>query len=475
MFKSAKHFISQIFGKLFLLAFLIFNTVHLSIGQSDTIIIDSIIIEGNKKTHDHIITYEMVVKKGDTLLLVELSGVLSADEKRLQSIGIFTDAKVNIHNWYGNHAIIKVTVQENWYIYPYIIFELADRNFNVWRKEFNYSIRRTNYGLALTNINFTGNKDKLKLKFQRGYIHKYEASYERPYILNGWGLSANFLYSESKEIGYLSKENKLLFHKLKDESVIFSQFKGSVGLGRRYSAYLTYNLRLERILAKVSDSIATNLNSKFFLEGNNKLRFWNANANLLWNRTIYPLYPIGGYRLELIVRKDGFTTKDEINNLWFSLDAEHHLPIHKRLILSNRVKTKLYLLDKEIPYFQYSGLGYSNDVLSGYQLQVMDGKNFFLNKNSIKFNIYSFDYTPKYKMPKQYKIMNVKLFGGFNADLGYVYDPIYGDSNPLNNSFEYGFGPRLDLILFNNLTISCEYSWIRNGQHGFFIDSGFNF
>ncbi|MBK8518957.1 MAG: hypothetical protein IPL55_22540 [Saprospiraceae bacterium] len=140
-------------------------------GQRDFVILDSILIHGNKKTRRNVILHEIDFHSGDTISLQMLSGKLISNEKRLQSIGIFTAAKINVKNWKTDVNIcnIDITVQENWYLYPYIIFELADRNFNVWRKEQNYSFDRVNYGLALNHINLTGNKDKLKIKIQRGF------------------------------------------------------------------------------------------------------------------------------------------------------------------------------------------------------------------------------------------------------------------------------------------------------------------
>src|SRR5690606_4078534 len=144
-----------------------------------------------------------------------LSERMLTNERRLKSIGLFNDVNVNIKNWNMDysHCDIEISVIENWFIYPYLIFELADRNFNVWRKEFNYSLRRVNYGIAGNHINLSGNKDKLKLKIQGGYIRKLEIFYEYPYLWKNWGLTGNVLYAENREIPYISKENKPVFFK----------------------------------------------------------------------------------------------------------------------------------------------------------------------------------------------------------------------------------------------------------------------
>jgi len=84
---------------------------------------------------------------------------------------LFTGVRFNISNWDTENktADIAIDFQENWYIYPGIIFELADRNFNVWWTEQNRDFDRVNYGVNVDHINVTGRKDKLRIKLQHGY------------------------------------------------------------------------------------------------------------------------------------------------------------------------------------------------------------------------------------------------------------------------------------------------------------------
>jgi hypothetical protein len=71
--------------------------------------------------------------------------------------------------------------------------------------------------------------------------------------------------------------------------------------------------------------------------------------------------------------------------------------------------------------------------------------------------------------------MNVKLFGRFNLDYGYARDPLFGDNNFLANKINYGYGPALDLILFNNFTLTCQYGITSFGEKGWFFQTDFNF
>lgn len=446
-------------------------------GQSDYVIVDSIHIFGNKKTTRQVIMNEMDIHSGDTISLDQLAKRLSSNEKRLQSIGLFTNAKINLKNWNTDLSIanVEIVLQENWYIYPYIIFELADRNFNVWRKEQNYSLERVNYGLALTHINFTGNKDKLKLKFQRGFTRKYEVSYEYPYLKKGWGFSTNFNYTENREIAYRTEDNKLLFYKNPDERKIFNQYRASIGLVNRRNAFTFQNIRLEFISARVDSFIPQQLNRDYFLEGRTKMRYFYLDYVFKFDNTLYPLYPIGGYRFDLNVRKEGLGIFKDVNNFWFTIGGERHTTIKKWLIISNRLKFKVNLQNNRPPYVLNSGLGYSSDNITGYQLYVLDGRDYILSKNAIKLRILDKDFRPYDRLPNQFKVMNVKLFFRFNFDYGYTRDPYYGVSNTLTNTGQFGYGPALDLIVYNNFTLSCQIGITQFKEQGFFVESGFNF
>lgn len=56
-----------------------------------------------------------------------------------------------------------------------------------------------------------------------------------------------------------------------------------------------------------------------------------------------------------------------------------------------------------------------------------------------------------------------------STDFGYSNDPYYTEANPLVNTWLWGYGPGLDLVVYYNKTFRIE--WIRNrlGEFGYFI------
>ena len=188
--------------------------------------VQEILISGSTTTKRHVIERELDFAVGDTISMDDLIETLDRNEKRLLSCGLFNRAKFHVHCLDLEHCGLSIELQlnENWYIYPGIIFELADRNFNVWWKTYNFDFDRVNYGARFDHINFTGNKDRLKILFQRGYIEKYELAYGLPYISEGKGLSFNIFFAEAREINIRTRESRQHFVALSTNEKLANSF-----------------------------------------------------------------------------------------------------------------------------------------------------------------------------------------------------------------------------------------------------------
>ena len=147
---------------------------------------------------------------------------MEKNEKFILNTGLFTWGKINIKKWDArtNKVTLLIELAETWYIWPFPIFELADRNFNVWVNEFGASLSRVNFGVRLTHNNTTGNKDPLKLTLQAGYTQKYELNYTLPPLNKNQtiGVIADVFYAKNREIHTSQKE---IFCNLKEEKMNF--------------------------------------------------------------------------------------------------------------------------------------------------------------------------------------------------------------------------------------------------------------
>ncbi len=446
-------------------------------AQGDFIIVNDIFFVGNKKTKDRVIEYEMAIEKGDTLTLDALNASIILEEKRILNTRLFTFVKINIKNWDQNsdRLDLEVNLQENWYIYPAPIFELADRSFNVWWKEQKRSLDRVNYGARIDHLNLTGNKDRLKLKLQFGYTRKYELKYSYPYLRGGWGLSTNILYAEQKEISYLTKGNKPSFQQLPDERILLRRFRASTSLSKRIGLRFFQVFRFSYHQNGIDDYVVKNLNSEYFINGNNNVRFFQLEYDADYDRRIFTLYPEGGYRLKANIKKDGFGFEGDYNNLSVVASVEKYWKIWNTLIVETRLRGKTNLTRDRISFANNTGLGYGGNIITGYELYVIDGTDYLIHKNALKLSILDITRRWDRMMLRQYKKVSIKAWLRWNMDYGYVNERHYTQDNPLNNQWLFGFGPALDMLLYNTFSFQLEYSFNEIGDQAFFVKSRLNF
>lgn len=446
-------------------------------GQYSYVIVQNIYIDGNVKTKENVILQELDFKPGDTIHIADLPNRMIKNEKRLSSIGLFTDVNYNIKNWDTESTTcdINFQVRENWFIYPYIIVEFADRNFNVWWREQNKALDRINYGVALNHINFSGNKDKLKLVFQTGYTQKYEVYYDYPYLWNNWGFSLNYLYSENKELAYITTNNKPVFARHPDRNKLFSLHRGSVALSKRFNAFTFNSISFEYFDLSIDNYVVRELNNEYFGKDRNRIKYGAITYAISYDKTLYPLYPMKGFRFDLQIRKEGLGIIKDINHLSIYAYGAIHSKLNKRFILSNSFTIKSQVIPNELPYHFNKSLGYNGDVLMGYDLYSIDGRGFFLQRNALKFMLLDMKFNMHRYFPKQFRVMDAKMFLRAQFDYGVSNDPKFFETNNYTNSIQLGYGPALDLLLFNNFFLSLEYGITRFGEKAVYIDSWVNF
>lgn len=462
---------------LFLVSFIIFLFCQFGISQHFVQIKD-ISIEGNRKTKGHVILNELNFTKGDSIEIAKLDAFIEKNRQQVLSTGLFNEAKLLLVNWEAYEADLVIDVQENWYIFPTPIFELADRNFNVWWQEQGRSLDRINYGVKLSHYNFVGNKDPLRLKIQFGYIRKFELDYVYPYLNKErtLGIGGNIFYSDNKEIAYITEGNKTQFRKAADERVLLKRFRTGLNLNYRPNVNFWHNLRLEFHRNTIDPFVRDSLNANYFLDNRTSIRFFFAEYDFQYDKRIYPTYPQGGFLVFANVKKEGFGIFNDYNNLQLFAGIEYYYRPHPKLTLATRLKGKTNLDRSRVSFANNTGLGWlQSDVVSGFDLYVMDGTDYVISTNSMRLKFFDKNLKMAKWLPRQFEHMSMQLFFRFNFDHAYVNERDYTESNTLNNRWFYGFGPALDVIIFNNFLYSFEYSINDLGEHGLFIQTSVAF
>lgn len=449
-------------------------------AQKDHFIIKEVIIQGNKRTKNKIIERELDLFPGTRVNISEIKERFELNERRVLSTGLFTHIQINIDDWDTTEgkASIVIDLQENWYIYPAPIFELADRNFNVWWNEQGKSLSRVNYGVRLSHINLSGLRDKLKLVAQFGYTRKLEADYSFPYLneKQTWGIRSNIFYSENKEIGYITKNNKTEFWKEDDERVMLRRFRLRTQINYRPDLFSNHTIGLDFHRNSVDDIVSSELNPNYFLGGESAIRFFKIEYDYKYDKREFTLYPEGGYRLGGNIRKEGLGIFKEYNNLILTLQAENYQKISDKLILATSAKARTNINRSEIAFANNTALGYGRNIVRGYELYVVDGTDSFLSRNSLRWKAIDKLINLGSAMPlREFRFMMLKVFLTANFDFGYVNEPKYIETNFLNNRWIYGYGPGLDIVLLNTYLIQIEYSFNHLGENALYLSNRVSF
>jgi hypothetical protein len=363
-------------------------------------------------------------------------------------------------------------------IIPVPIFELADRNFNIWWKEMNRDLERINYGLILYHFNLTGRRDKLKLSGQCGYTRKAEIDYTLPGINKSQtiGLGVNVLFARNKEVAFRAFENRLEFFKSPEE-FLYRRFRASARAFYRPKLFSTHRVELFYHNNNIDELVNTDLNPNFFGEDKTELSYFALQYNFICDKRDIKPYPSKGFLFSTTLRKDGLGITNDRNSFHLTSRFAKYIPLNKRFSIEAIAQGRYSFVRKQQPYFDLKALGFNEDYIRGYEFYVIDGLDYIYQKTALRFNIFEGDINFGNLSPiESFKKMPTRVYFNLNNDFGYTNDPYFNEGNPLNNSLLWGRGVGLDIIVYYALVVQMEYSFNHLGEKGFFlhIRAGFN-
>ncbi len=447
-------------------------------AQPDFAVIDSISVLGNKKTRKAIVLREMMVHPGDTIMVEALPGLLERSEQLIMNTGLFNSAHIVYKNWEGatNRVHLQVAVEEAWYIYPVPLFELADRNFNVWWVEQGRSLNRINFGGEFAHLNISGRKDKLKLAVKYGYTRKYSLSYSLPYINKAQtvGLSADVTYLRNREINYATVDNKQEFYR-DGENFLYERFRTHLGLGYRPGLNAFHDLALGYRQNRIGQDVVSELNPDFFLDGRTFQRFFMMSYQFTFDRRDVRPYPWKGALFYVSLEKDGLGIFEDRNALTMQAGYNRYFPMGSRWSFGAEASGKLSLIREEQPYNDNRALGFGNNSMHGYEFYIVDGMDMALLKTSLRFRLWETGIDFGKLIPiSAFRSMPVRFHLSLNNDVGYANDPFTGKHNFLDNRMLWGGGLGLDIVLYYDKVIQIEYSFNDLMENGLFLHLNMN-
>lgn len=434
--------------------------------------INRVLIIGNKKTRDQIISRELTLKPGDTIRINQLSEALLWDKRKIYNLRLFNLVTIRILEMPNDAIDLLVEVQERWYTWPTPILELTDRNFNEWWQNYNHDFGRLNYGIRLDQFNCRGRNETLRFIAQFGFNQRFEMTYTIPYIdkKQKQGLILNIDYSNPSNLAVKTEDHKLVFLS-KIESIKIS--KGiSLTYTYRKSFFETHFISMGYRSSQIKDTVSTR-NDNYFNNTAIQQQYGTISYSFRSEHRDVVMYPLKGYQFTGLIQKVGLGFEGSVNQWIFNLTYAYHHDLKRGYNLANF--SSLYWSDPaQQPYSLYGALGYQRQIVRGYEIYVIEGPKFFVNKTTFKKKIFSRVWRWENMPMEQFRYLPLAIYLKSFVDLGYVENyPFYMDRNlntRLTNTLLIGGGTGIDIVLPYDVVFRLEYTLTKQGTQGFFFN-----
>lgn len=443
---------------------------HHNLFANDTVLIDKVFIVGFKKTKKKIIRRELSIVDGQSLSRLELKDAIEADKRKLINTKLFLSVDINVIDLSADKVDIIIRVEERWYFFPVPIFNLADRNFTEWWVNQNADLSRVDWGIKLRHFNFRGRREILNLTAQFGYTKLFKLSYVFPYIDKKQKLGLSFYagYATNKNISYNTIGHRQQF--LDSETILRDRWRGGVSLGYRPNFYSSHSFGLHYSSTHVSDSVIR-YNSNYFLNGDNNQSYFALSYTFTWDFRDFVSYPLSGAYLKIKVNKYGLGIYDDVNIISATSRYSRYFDLGKKFYFGSSITAQVSSPSNQ-PYFNYSGVGFFQNFLRGYERYIIEGQHFAINKNSIKRLLFSFetDISNVVKI-KQFNKVPFAAYINLNFDHGYIANyPNYEKNNLFTDKYIYGGGIGIDIVSFYDFVMRWEYSVNIEGEHALYFN-----
>lgn len=436
--------------------------------DDDKLIVNEILIEGNKVTKEFVILRELVFEIEDTILKMELLPSIQRSKENLLNLALFNFVTFDVSHSPGNRITVHINVTERWYIWPIPILEYADRNFNEFIQNKDWD--KINYGVKLKWNNFRGRNDLLTGTVRLGYIKQYAVAYSVPNLgrRQRHGLSTGFNANQQDEIIISTVNNQPEEYK-PQEAPAMTKLNTFLGYRFRNKLYAVHSAKLQYSDYRVSDSVAI-VNPNYLGEGNTHLNYFFFSYEFNYDIRDSKVYPLEGFRVNVRAQQVGLGIVPDFEYPAFRLTGllMFYQKLHKRIYFYNTTKLR-FSSEKYMPYILNQALGYGVN-LSGYEPYVMDGSDYFISKYNLKFQLVKpTTYTIPFLGMKQFNKIHYAFYANLFADVGYVNNLFPNPTNTMLNNWQYSVGAGIDFVTYYDQVFRIDFAINRYGEYGVFF------
>lgn len=409
--------------------------------------VDSIKISGNEITEDFIILRELTFQPGDSVTTSQLS----YNSERIFSLNLFS--KVDVYTAFQNDkSVIKIDVNETWYIYPIPFIRRADKSYKTY-----------SYGINFTYKNFRGRNENISTAVSLGYDPSFSIYYDNPAFFYNEGLGI------SSGLTYLNSQNK----SVKAKNLYGGDFKN-----RFYSAFFSMYKRLDQfnlLSATIEFDYITIPGDKYFTgisaSGKNVDKTISLGAGYSYDSRDLKQFPQAGVYAGAVFTHKGFGIED-INYNLFGLEYMQYEKVAGDLITRWRFAFR-NSFGKLVPYYDYSYLGYGETV-RGHSSEKREGNNSVISSFEISYPILKeFNFSIKLPLlPRSLTSARIGIFITAFTDAGSIYN---NDFHFRLKEFYAGYGAGITILILPFNAFRIEYAMGDKGKGELLIGTGFAF
>ncbi len=402
--------------------------------------VGEVLISGNEKTRDFVILREMSLRPGEEITREKLA----YDRERIYSLRLFNRVQVTAAPAGSGKANIMVEVNERWYIFPFPILGLRDRD---WSKVF--------YGVGVAHNNFRGRNEKLFGSLVLGYDPAVSLSYRNSFLDEGgsWFMDARSSYSR------VHNRSLLLDSLYGDYQERHITVQSTVGrrMGRHHSVSATVGFRLVELPGPGVLSGGA---------GDGRDAFPVAGIGYVYDTRDLQEYPSMGTMVGLSVTKYGVPGHDP-DFFRVYADVRHFLPLPAGLTLAGRLFTDNGG-GKYIPVYSRVYFGYAERI-RGHFSEVLEGDNLAGAAVELHLPLLEPRYIRLGFLPEGFNLWRFGIGAALFGDAGATW---FRESKFSIGNLAKGYGGGIHLLLPYSAVLRLEYALDEAGRGEFIVDIG---
>lgn len=420
-----------------------FDPASLTVVPDSIWTVDSVRIVGNNHTKSFVILREMSLKPG----LPITQRLIEYDKSRIYSLRLFNEVRMRVVPSTQGMAHLVVEVSERWYIFPYPIFGLRDRD---WSKVF--------FGAGLVHTNFRGRNEKLGAYVILGFDPSVGLSYRNP-----------FLNSEGNEF----IEGRISYSKVRNRSIQaqagpdnFDELHYSISgrYGRRMGIEHTVWIEAGYEVVEVPGYLPVPTISSEGID-----RFPIFRIGYAYDTRDVGEFPNSGLFAGATISRLGWPSAD-LDIVRYAADVRGYQPVAPSVLLAARVFTDLAAAGRTPSYNRvYFGYG---ERIRGHFKEVYEGESLLGASTELHYTLLSPQYFRVRALPPEFSVWRFGVTAAAFADAGTVW--FRGTPVALDN-FIKGYGAGIDFLLPYSAVIRAEYALneVRRGE--FILQVGASF